>query len=159
MSLKTIIIEAGERYADKTTDELSKEAYIYGKMYEACYFAAGKDLIKAAKYLKADDAPLIKIAKAAYAMVFPFSATVVENGEELREEFAAEYDSRSLVKDLFKTVEDDPEDVVENEKESATEITPTEAVTLADIASGTVQRGQAHLKPLPHKEFRRSYMK
>ena len=166
MSIKNLIVSAGERYASLTPAELCREAHIFGKMYESCYIAAAKDLVKAANFLNSNDAPFVKVVKAAYTMILPFSATIAENAKELRQEFADEYDSkekstnevinalRERIQELEKQKEDEIEAVMEDEGETPTEVTSTEAVSMADIAAGTVKRGQAHLKPLPF-EFRR----
>ena len=163
MSLKSIILEAGERYASLTNHELHREAHIFGKLYESCYIAAAKDLVKAANFIRSNDAPALKVAKALYTMVLPFSATVAENAQELRQEFANEFDNReNLVNNLRETISQlktelnkQTEAVMEDEDETSNEVPASEAVSMAEIAAGTVKRSQAHL-PF---EFRRSYMK
>ena len=164
MSIKNLIIHAGERYASMSSEELHREAHIFGKLYESSYFAAAKDLVKAAHFLKSNEAPVIKIAKALYTMAMPFSATIMENAQELKQEFADEYDNkksqtnevvdalRERIQELEKQKEDETEAVMEDE--ATNEVTPSEAVSMSSIAAGTVRRGSAHLKPLPF-EFRR----
>lgn len=168
MSLKSIILEAGEHYANMTTEELHRDAHIFGKLYESCYIAAAKDLCKAANFIKSNDAPFVKVVKAAYTTIMPFSATIAENIKELYQEFADEYDNKQaytneVIGELRERIQElekqsETEVVMEDEAETPNEVSPSEAVSMADIAAGTVRRGQAHLKPLPH-EFRRSYMK
>ena len=168
MSLRNLITEVGNYYSNMTPNELQREAHIFGRLYESCYIAAAKDLKKAANFLESNDAPFVKVVKAAYTMVMPFSATIAENAQELKDEFANEYDNkqaytnevigelRERIQELEKQKEDETEAVMEDE--AANEVPASEAVSVADIAAGTVKRGQAHLKPLPY-EFRRSYMK
>lgn len=126
MSLKNLIIQAGERYASLNSKELHREAHVLGKMYECCYIAAAKDLVKAANFLTSNDAPLVKVVKAAYTMVLPFSATVIENALEMRQEFEAEYDKGGMV--------DEPEPVEPNI------VSASEAVvSMAEIAADAVR--------------------
>jgi len=145
MSLKDLIIQAGERYASLTSDELHKEAHIFGKMYESCYIAAAKDLCKAANFIKSNDAPALKVAKAIYTMVLPFSATIAENIKELHQEFADEYDNKQaytneVIGELRERIQE-LEKQSEAEEETPKEVTPKQAITTADLAAGTVRRG------------------
>jgi len=122
MSIKDIIIQAGERYASMSETELHREAHVLGKMYECCYIAAAKDLVKAANFLTSNDTPVVKLIKAAYTMVLPFSATVMENALEMRQEFEAEYD-----KEKGRMVDEEPNVV-----------SASEAVSMAEIAADAV---------------------
>ena len=137
MSVKKVIIEAGERYANLTPAELRREAHVFGKMYESCYIAAAKDLVKAANFLTSNDATLVKVVKAAYTMVLPFSATVMENAQELRQEFADEYDNKHNVEPVM--ADETPEEPANNP--NPRQVNPKQAVTAADLAAGTVRRG------------------
>lgn len=132
MSVKDLIIEAGERYASLTPVELNREAHVFGRMYETCYYAAAKDVIKASNFLKSNQAPALKIAKALYTMVAPFSATVAENAKELRKTFEEEYDNKNNVEPVMADDET---------TEEPAQVTPKQAVTTADLAAGTVRRG------------------
>ncbi|MDG1141855.1 MAG: hypothetical protein P8N24_01390 [Hellea sp.] len=137
MSLKDLIIQAGERYASLTSDELHKEAHIFGKFYEASYFAAAKDIVKMSSFLKSTEAPALKVAKALYTMVMPFSSIIIENAQELRQEFEDEYESsRGAVKEDEVVVEDEAP-----EQPTPKQVTPEQAITTADLAAGTVRRG------------------
>ena len=140
MSVIQTIIEASKEISKMTPREQRKNAHVAGKLYESFFFAALKDIEKAGKWLDSNEAPALKIGKLIYTTVLPFSATLMENTEELIEEAKNEFDAQ------------EPEPVMEDEGE--TEVSASKAVSMSNIAAGTVRRGQAHLKPLPF-EFRR----
>ena len=139
MSIIQTIIEASKEISKMSPREQRKNAHVAGKLYESFFFAALKDIEKAGKWLESNEAPALKIGKLIYTTVLPFSATLMENVEELIHEAKNEFDNQ------------EPEPVLEDE---ANEVSGSKAVSMANIAAGTVRRGSAHLKPLPF-EFRR----
>ena len=140
MSIVRTIIQASDEIRKMSPREQRKTAHVAGKLYESFFFAALKDIEKAGKWLDSNEAPVLKIGKLIYTTVLPFSATLMENTEELIEEAKNEFDAQ------------EPEPVMEDE--TPNEVPASEAVSMAEIAAGTVMRGKAHLKPLPF-EFRR----
>tara|TARA_B100001059_G_C17694283_1_gene506657 strand:- start:355 stop:798 length:444 start_codon:yes stop_codon:yes gene_type:complete len=130
------LINFSSYYSTLTAEQKEKQADISGQVYKAFFKATAEDLTRLGSILaKQEDG---NIGQVLYQLLLPNHAKAMAGIDKFVEELEAE--------------------PVMTDEEEPNEVPASEAVSVADIAAGTVKRGQAHLKPLPF-EFRRSYMK
>ena len=129
------IVNEGRKYRDMSPRQKERAAHVAGKLYGAFFQAAIRDIEKLGALLEAQETkPIFRIGKLVYTAALPFSSTLMFNLDELIDEFGNDFDNKHPK----------PEPVMADSKEPATnpqQVTPEQAVTTADLASGTVRRG------------------